>query len=135
MVAVQVADEDLVEVVVGDLQRGDPLGRAAARVEQELVAVAQLDEEARGRLFHARRRHAGAAGDDAHLVGGEVLGIREIDIPRPGLRGRQLRRLLGLRGGNPIHPGCQRQTCRDTQSGNESWRLASDPHSLLRGFR
>ncbi len=47
----QVPDEDLVEIVVGDLLSRDPLVRAGPDVEQELVPVAELDEEACRRLL------------------------------------------------------------------------------------
>ncbi len=62
------ADEHLVEVVVGDLQRRDALGRAGADVEQELIAVAELDEPACCRLFGARVGHAGAAGEETDPI-------------------------------------------------------------------
>ena len=43
MVRVQVSDEDLVEIVIGDLQGRDAFGRSGTDVEDELVAVAKLD--------------------------------------------------------------------------------------------
>ena len=47
MIDVQVPDEDLVEEVVGDLLGRQPLVTAGPEIEEEFVAVAQLDEPAR----------------------------------------------------------------------------------------
>ncbi len=46
MISMQMADEDFVQPIVRDLQSGKPLGPALPDVEDELVAVAELDEEA-----------------------------------------------------------------------------------------
>ena len=81
VVGVEMADEDLVEVVVGDLEGRDPLGRAGADVEQELVAVAQLHEPAGCGLLGASVGHTGATGGDAHLVRSQRLGPGVVDLP------------------------------------------------------
>ena len=90
MISVQMADEDLVQPVPGDVQGGKSLRSAGPDVEDELVAVAQLDQEAGGGLRHARIRHARTAGDDPHLLRTEILTVRQIHIPLPGLDRRDL---------------------------------------------
>jgi hypothetical protein len=80
VVDVQMADEDLVDQVVGDLLRGDALVTAGADVEEELVAVPELDQPAGRRLLGPRARHAGSEGNDSHLVGRELLGPRVVDV-------------------------------------------------------
>jgi hypothetical protein len=65
--------------------------RAAADIEQEDIAIAELDVKG-GRFLPPRnwRRHAGAERDDEHFVRGELFGAR---IPGLGLfRGRLLGR-------------------------------------------
>ena len=54
-------------------------------IEQELIAVAQLDQETRRRLRPARGRHAGAAGDYPHLIRAQRLGVRKVTV-QPFLR-------------------------------------------------
>jgi hypothetical protein len=56
VVGVQVSNEDLVEVVIGDLQGRDAFGRSATSVEDEFVAVAEFDKEAGRRLGGTRGR-------------------------------------------------------------------------------
>jgi hypothetical protein len=80
VIGVQVGQEDLVEVLIGDHQCGQVRHRAAADVENELVAVACLNEETGGCLTAARGRHAGAAGCDPNLVLGKHLRARVIDV-------------------------------------------------------
>jgi hypothetical protein len=43
------AEEDLIEVIVGNAERGKPFRRAGADIEDELVAVAEFDQP--GRAF------------------------------------------------------------------------------------
>jgi len=80
MVAVKIADKDLVEIVERDRQGGQALERTAADVENELVAIAKFHEEAGSGLFGARTWHAGSAGRHPHLVRREGLGAGKIDI-------------------------------------------------------
>ena len=80
MVGVQVREEDLVQVVVGDHERREVGGRSRADVEEELVAVAQLHQEARGGLTVPGRRHAGSAGDDPNLVRLQFLRARVVRV-------------------------------------------------------
>ena len=68
MVRVQVSDENLVEKVIRDLEGRNPFGGPGADVEEELVAVAKLDEKAGRCLGRAGRGHPGAAGDNPHLI-------------------------------------------------------------------
>jgi hypothetical protein len=68
VVGVKVTQKDLVEVVVRDLKRRDALGRSGPDVEDELVAVAQLEQPTRRGLLRTRGGHAGAACDQPHFV-------------------------------------------------------------------
>jgi hypothetical protein len=70
----------LVQVVVGDHQRRHVGYGARSDIEQKLVAVADLDQEAGRGLTATRSRHAGAAGNDPYLVFSEFLGSRVIHI-------------------------------------------------------
>ena len=81
MVYVEVTDEDLVQEVVGDLLRCNPLVTATANVEEKLVAVAQLDQPASGRLLGPSAGHARAQGHDPHLVAGQRLCAGIVDVP------------------------------------------------------
>ena len=81
VIGVQMSDEQLVQIVVGNLHRGDALGRSQTDIEDELVAVAQLDDPAGRGLFRPGIGHTGTAGDDPHLVGRQILGARIVDIP------------------------------------------------------
>jgi len=65
---VQVTDEYLGQVLGRDHQRVDVTHRFAAEVENNLFAIAELEQETGRRLAAARIRHAGAAGHDTHLV-------------------------------------------------------------------
>ena len=53
---------------------------AGAEVEDELLAVAELDEEAGRSLLEPGHGHPGATGYDPHLVRGQLLGAREVDF-------------------------------------------------------
>ena len=88
MVGVQMAEKHLVEVVVGNLHRGDPLGGSEADVEDELVAVPEFDDPAGGSLLGPGVRHPGAAGDDPHLIGRERLAAGVVHVPRAQRGGR-----------------------------------------------
>jgi len=93
VVDVEMANEDLVQVVVRDLLGREPLVAATAEIEEELVAVAQLGQPAGRRLLGPCARHASAQGHDPHLIGGNGLGTREVGIAvGNGRRRRQLRR-------------------------------------------
>jgi hypothetical protein len=50
VIGVQMADEDLVQELVGDIEARDARRGARASVEEELVAIAQLEKPARSRL-------------------------------------------------------------------------------------
>jgi len=89
VVDVQVAQEDLVQIVVRDLLRGQPFVAPATEVEEELVPVAQFDQEACGSLLWPGAGHPRPQGDDSHLVRSEVLGSRVVDVSvRKRLDGR-----------------------------------------------
>ena len=93
-------DEDLVQVVVGNLLGSDPFVRTASNIEQKLVSIAQFDQEASRRLLWTCTWHSGSEGSDPNLVGLEILGAREVDVPISkclGWRnlGRPTGRLLG----------------------------------------
>jgi hypothetical protein len=82
-------DEDLVQIVERNTERVDPLQRSVAHIEDELIAVSQLDQEAGGSLLEPRHRHTGAKGDDAHLVGLQLFRAGVVDVMRRvRLRGR-----------------------------------------------
>jgi hypothetical protein len=73
----QVAGEDLVHAVEVRAHREQVFHRPTADVEQEDIAVAQLDVPGRGLLgARDRRRHAGAQRDDEHLVRSDLFGTR-----------------------------------------------------------
>jgi hypothetical protein len=74
------AEEDLIEVIVGNAERGKSFRRAGADIEDELVAVAEFDQPAGSGLLRARVRHACATGGDAHFVRAEILGAGKIGI-------------------------------------------------------
>jgi len=98
VVDVQVADEDLVYEVIGDLLCRKTLVAATSEIEQELVPVSQLDQEARRGLLGSDAGHARAQGHDPHLVGGQFLGARVVDIAivdHTGGRGLCNRRAVG----------------------------------------
>jgi hypothetical protein len=84
----QMPQEDLVEKIVWDLECGDSFCRSRSKVEEELVTVAQLHEEAGGRLARASSGHSCPACDDAHLVWEKIFAIRKVDVARPRLHGR-----------------------------------------------
>lgn len=48
--------------------------------KNELVTASQFHEETRRRLLWSGIRHAGAAGDNSHLVYSQIFASREIDI-------------------------------------------------------
>ena len=73
MIHVHVGDEDLVDIVERNAQGIDSLHRTRAHVKDELVAVAQFDEEASGGLLQPRHRHAAAATDDADFIRTELF--------------------------------------------------------------
>ena len=81
MIGVQVAEDDLGQILSGDHQRVDVAHRAGADVEDDLLAIAELKQEASRGLGPTRVGHTGAAGDDAHLVRGQHLGAGIVDIP------------------------------------------------------
>ncbi len=80
MVNVQVPEEHLVQEVVRDLLGREPLVAAASEVEEELVAVAQLDEPAGRRLLGPSTWHAGTQGNDPHLVRLEILAAGVVHV-------------------------------------------------------
>jgi hypothetical protein len=65
---------------------------AAADVEEELVAVAQLDQPAGRGLLRSRARHPRPQGHDAHLVGSEIFARRVVDVPIGDGPGGRMRR-------------------------------------------
>jgi hypothetical protein len=79
VIGVQMADEQLVQVVLRDQQRRQVVGRRRADVEDKLFAVAELDQPARGSLRRSLIRHAGSARDDPHLVLRQLLRVRVVD--------------------------------------------------------
>ena len=103
VVRVQVGEKDHVQVIKGDHQRRHVGVGAGADVENELVAVAELDQPAGRRLTATRRRHTGTEGDEADLVRPENLGARVVDVTvRCGLVRLRDRAACGLcRAGQP----------------------------------
>ena len=80
MIGVKVSDEQLVQVVVVDLLRCNAFRRAQADVEDELVAVAELDQPAGRRLLRPGVRHACSASYDSHLVGSKRFGTGIVHV-------------------------------------------------------
>ncbi len=70
----------LVEEVVGDHQGCDIGRRTRTDIEEELVAVAELCEEASGGLITPRRRQPRTAGDQSNLILVEILGARVVGV-------------------------------------------------------
>ena len=68
MVEMQMADEDLVELVGGNAKGSQAFRRALAHVEDKLVAISKLDEIAGTRLLQPRLRHTGSTCNDSHLI-------------------------------------------------------------------
>ncbi len=128
VVAVEVADEDLVQVGRGNLERPQPLDRALTHVEDELVPVAELDEEAGRRLRGPRRWHPGATSDNAHLVGSQVLAVRNVVVAISRLGRRHLLRIrqavTGRGAADQVADG------QDNDHGNDHCRYASIRHAL-----
>ncbi len=79
VVDVVVADEELVGLVVRHRHVVERRVRSSAGVEDEDLVVGELDHEA-GCSLAAARRIAGAESDDAHLIGGERLRSRVINV-------------------------------------------------------
>ena len=136
VVNVKVADKDLVEVIVGDFLGGDPLMRPAADIEEELVAVAELDQETGRCLLRPGTRHARAQRRDAHLVGLEVLRAGEVHIPvSQSLGGRYLGHGGGFSHGvenAPVDPCFQCDAKQDTDDHATSNRYFSTClHAIL----
>jgi hypothetical protein len=80
MVGVQMGGEIRRDVLVRDFERSEIRLRARPKVHDEFVAVAELDQPGAVGLCAAHERPAGAKRDDAHLVGGEWLGVGEVVI-------------------------------------------------------
>ena len=80
VVRVQVGEKDFVQIVKGDHQRRHVGVGAGADVEDELVAVAELDQPAGRRLAAARCRHARSQSNQPDLVRPENLGARVVDV-------------------------------------------------------
>ena len=80
VVGVQMGGEIRRDVLVRDFERGEIHLRARPEVHDELVAVAELDQPGAVGLRPAHERPAGAERDDAHLVGGERLGVGKIMV-------------------------------------------------------
>ena len=80
VVGMQVGGEIRRDVLVRDFERGEIGLRARPEVHDELVAVAELDQPGAVGLRPAHERPTGAERDDAHLVGREWLGVREIVV-------------------------------------------------------
>ncbi len=92
----RVAEEDLVQVLVGDHQRRDVARRSRPQVEKELLAVAELEQEAGRRLAAPLVRHARAAGDHPDLVLGQHLGTGVVNV---AVRRNDIRALNDAAGG------------------------------------
>ena len=88
MVRMQMSDENLVEEIVRYLESRNTFSRSCADIKKKFVAITQFNEEAGGRLGRARGGHSCTAGDDAHFMGAQVLGVRIVGIPLPRLGGR-----------------------------------------------
>ena len=107
VVSVQMPDEDFVQEGRWDLEGKQAFGRPCPNIEDELLAVAELHEEAGRCLCRTRRRHSRAAGDDSYLIGCELFAVGRVEIPcarldrrdhgRPCMCGRgQVRWLTGV---------------------------------------
>src|SRR5262245_65375160 len=68
------------DVLMGNFQRGEVDLRARAEIEDELVAVAELDQPRGIGLRTPHERTPGSKRDDAHLVRGERLGVRVVIV-------------------------------------------------------
>jgi hypothetical protein len=82
VVGVEVAGEDLVQRGVVDLEAGQSIGGSRPQVEDEGLAVAELDQERRGDVAGRLIRHAGPQRHDAHLARAQLLGV---GIVGPGI--------------------------------------------------
>ena len=85
VVHVQVGQEDVVDLRHRDAHGEDVLDAAGAEVEEEPVAVAQLDHDAGAGLVAPGRERAAADERDPHLIrpeglaAGEVVGLLRTD--------------------------------------------------------
>ena len=90
VVGMQVRREVGGDVLMWDFERGEIRLRAGPEIEDEFVAVAELDQPGRVGLRAAHERPACAERDDAHLVRGQRLGVGESssrdNFPRRSLR-------------------------------------------------
>src|SRR5690242_20008068 len=83
----EVGDEDVVDARDRDAHGEDVLDAARTEVEEEAVAVAQLDHDARAGLIAPGREGATANERDPHLICPQGLAARE--IVHPGADGRR----------------------------------------------
>ena len=83
VVHVQVSNEDVVNARHRDAHGEDVLDAAGAEVEEEAVAVAKFDHDARAGLIAPGRERATADERDPHLVRPEGLTAGEVVHPAP----------------------------------------------------
>lgn len=80
MVRMEMTDEHLVKVVVGNLEGRNSLRRPGSDIEEELVAVSELYELTRGGLLGAGVGHPRAASGHTHLVGRQIFRPRVVHV-------------------------------------------------------
>ena len=80
MISVQVTKNDLGQILGGDHQRVDVTHRTGPYVKDDLLAIAEFEQETGRGLAAASIRHPGTAGDHAYLVFGQNLGSRVINV-------------------------------------------------------
>ena len=83
VILMKMRDEHLVHPVVRDLERTEVRRRLGTDIEDELVAVPQLNKDRRRGLALAGIRHAAAKNHYPHLIRPQALRVREV----PGMVG------------------------------------------------
>src|SRR5208337_2857617 len=81
VVNVEMGDEDVVDVRYRHAHRENVFDAAGAKVEEETIAVAELNHDARTGLIAPRRIRTAADKRDAHLVRPNNLRAGEVVVP------------------------------------------------------
>ena len=90
VVDVQVSEEDVVDHLQRHLHREDVAQATRPEVEEEALAVAELDHDACGGLVSPRRERAAADEGDPHLILAELLRGRVVGGPAAHALGRHV---------------------------------------------